>query len=72
MTTPEDRAADGRPLGKVEPTTRRPQSAGGAESGRSVSGAQEENGRAFWRAAFCRAPGALFPIVLPIPFRPWS
>jgi hypothetical protein len=39
MTTPEERAADGRPLGKVEPTTRRPQSAGGAESGRSVSGA---------------------------------
>ena len=39
MTTPEDRAADGRPLGKVEPTTRRPQSAGGAGSGGSVSGA---------------------------------
>ena len=39
MTTPEDRAADGRPLGQVEPTTRRAQSAGGAGSGGSVSGA---------------------------------
>jgi hypothetical protein len=38
MTTPEDRAADGRPLGKVEPTTRRPQSAAGAGAGGTVSG----------------------------------
>jgi hypothetical protein len=39
MTTPEDRAAAGRPLGKVESTTRRPQSAAGAGAGGFVSGA---------------------------------